>query len=322
MMTADFIGIDWGTTRIRAWAMTRAGEVLAESKADEGLLTATELGFETVLQRHLDILGTPHGTPIMMCGMVGSRQGWVEAAYARAPAPLDHIAAQAVSVPFAHADARIMPGVALYDALAPDVMRGEETQLMGIDPALLQGPTLVAMPGTHAKWVRMEDRNLSNFATWLTGEMYSIFATQSILKHAIQGEQDHVSVENPVFQAWVQRALTGEGGVMGEVFKIRAATLLNNMSAVDAAAALSGYMIGNEVRDAKRRFARDVDRALMVGSGTIGALYCFALEEAGFSVHQISAEASVQAGLTMAADHLLFSAPQNTLPLSGQKAAL
>lgn len=317
-MTADFIGIDWGTTRIRAWAMTRNGTVLAESKADEGLLTATELGFETVLQRHLDILGAPYGTPIMMCGMVGSRQGWVEAAYAKAPASLDAIAAQAVHVPFAGAEARIMPGVALYDDFAPDVMRGEETQLMGINPALLSGPTLVAMPGTHAKWVRMEDRHLTNFSTWLTGEMYSVFATQSILKHAIQGEQDNVSVQNTVFQTWVRRALTGEGGVMGEVFKIRAATLLNNMSAVDAAAALSGYMIGNEVRDAKRRFAQDVDRALMVGSGTIGALYRFALEEAGFNVHQISAEASVQAGLTMAAQQLLFPSFQH----SGQKAAL
>lgn len=306
-MGADFIGIDWGTTNIRAWAMSSDGTVLKESTADEGLLTATELGFHNVLTRHLDILGTPQGTPIMMCGMVGSRQGWVEAPYARAPASLDQIASQAVNVPFDKADARIMPGVALYDSDAPDVMRGEETQLMGIDPALLSGPTLVAMPGTHAKWVRMEGRHLTNFSTWLTGEMYAVFATESILKHAIQGEQNNVTIENPVFQKWALRALEGEGGVMGEVFKIRAATLLNGMTALDAAAALSGYMIGNEVRDAKRRFAEDVSRALMVGSGSIGALYRFALEHAGFEVHQLSAEKTVQTGLTMAANQLLLS---------------
>lgn len=306
-MNADFIGIDWGTTNIRAWAMRGDGTVLKTSMADEGLLTATEIGFDTILARHLEVLGTSQGTPIMMCGMVGSRQGWVEAPYARAPASLDHIAAQSVSVPFAQTDARIMAGVALYDVDAPDVMRGEETQLMGIPPELLTGPTLVAMPGTHAKWVRMEGRHLTNFSTWLTGEMYAVFATESILKHAIQGEQNNVTIDNPIFQRWAMRALKGEGGVMGEVFKIRAATLLNGLSPLDAAAALSGYMIGNEVRDAKRRFADDVSRALMVGSGSIGALYRFVLEEAGFDVHPLSAEITVQTGLTMAANQLLLS---------------
>ncbi|HEU0149283.1 MAG TPA: 2-dehydro-3-deoxygalactonokinase, partial [Bradyrhizobium sp.] len=156
MSTADrssgaFVAVDWGTSSFRGWLMAADGTVLAESRGPEGMLHCVDSGFAPVLRDHLVKLGANEHLPVLICGMAGAKQGWVEAPYLRTPTRLDALHEGAIQVD-APGDVRILPGVAQARVEQPDVMRGEETQLLGITESDFTG--LVCIPGTHSKWVR------------------------------------------------------------------------------------------------------------------------------------------------------------------------
>ncbi len=177
-----FVAVDWGTSSFRGWLMSAKGDVLAESRGGEGMLHCAGTGFAPVLRDHLARLGAPQATPVLICGMAGARQGWVEAPYLKTPTRLDALHEGAVRVD-AGADIRILPGIAQARADRPDVMRGEETQLLGVlDPSFAG---LVCIPGTHSKWIRIEAGEVVEFATYMTGELFSVISQHSILSHAI-----------------------------------------------------------------------------------------------------------------------------------------
>ena len=131
MSQAEYAAVDWGTSSFRLWLIDRAGGVLQERRSQEGMMAAAKLGFAAVLQSHLDDVGAANDLPVVVCGMAGARQGWVEAGYIDTPAHLAFILERAVPVPGQTHDIRILPGIAQRDPKAPDVMRGEETQLLG-----------------------------------------------------------------------------------------------------------------------------------------------------------------------------------------------
>ena len=131
MSEAAYVAVDWGTSSFRLWLVDRAGDVLGERRSHEGMMAAGKLGFATVLQSHLEAVGAAPALPVVVCGMAGARQGWVEAGYVDTPARLASIPEHAVPVPGQDRDIRILPGIAQRDPKAPDVMRGEETQLLG-----------------------------------------------------------------------------------------------------------------------------------------------------------------------------------------------
>ena len=131
MSKAGYVAVDWGTSSFRLWLVGRTGAVLEERRSPEGMMVASKLGFAAVLQSHLDAVGAGNDLPVVICGMAGARQGWVEAGYVDTPAQLASILARAVAVPGLSRDVRILPGIAQRNPNAPDVMRGEETQLLG-----------------------------------------------------------------------------------------------------------------------------------------------------------------------------------------------
>ena len=277
-----FAAIDWGTTRLRAWLLDAAGEIVAERRSDEGLLAVPRERFAAVLEEHLGAMGATATLPVMMCGMVGSRQGWIEAPYVATPARFEAILGGAISVPGTRRDIRIIPGVAQRDSERPDVMRGEETQLAGI--ASLHGADLlVCMPGTHCKWVSIGDGVVTQFATWLTGELFSVLSTQSILRHALGPNPAKVSPDDPVFLHWLDDGLAHPGDTVSRLFRIRASTLLLDMQPDAAAAALSGLLLGNEIASARAQFASAGSDIVLVASGGLGDLYATALARAGYT---------------------------------------
>ena len=154
MSQAAYVAVDWGTSSFRLWLVDRTGNVLGERRSHEGMMAAGKLGFPTVLQSHLDAVGAAPGLPVVVCGMAGARGGWVEAGYVDTPARLASIPEHAVAVPGQDRDIRILPGIAQRDPKAPDVMRGEETQLLGVLGVDAADDVVVCMPGTHSKWVR------------------------------------------------------------------------------------------------------------------------------------------------------------------------
>ncbi|PSJ62206.1 2-dehydro-3-deoxygalactonokinase [Pseudaminobacter soli (ex Li et al. 2025)] len=295
--------VDWGTSHFRIWLLDANGTVLAERRSAEGLLSVPPQGFAGILETHLAELQAPPSLPVVICGMAGSRQGWVEAPYASTPVALDAVQAGAVGVASTARKIRIVPGIAQHQPDAPDVMRGEETQLAGI-AALASGNHLVCMPGTHSKWVEMRDGTVTGFCTWLTGELFSLLSSQSILRHSVIGAE-HVSPDAAPFHKACAEALAQGGDIGAQLFRIRAAGLLAGLSPDDSAATLSGLLIGAEIASATRRFAAgDKMPVTLVGSAALAPLYRAALELAGHEVRIADGDAAVRAGLFAAARHL------------------
>jgi 2-dehydro-3-deoxygalactonokinase len=301
MSTAPVIvAIDWGTTRLRAWLLDAEGAALAEHRSDEGLTTAQKSGFEPILERCLAALRSPEGLPVIICGMAGARQGWMEAPYVDAPSSIAAILRGAVRVPYAGRDIRIVPGLAQRSAEVPDVMRGEETQLAG---SRLEDATrhVVCMPGTHSKWVVVDSGAVEAFRTWPTGELFALLSSHSILRHSIGEQSSPVSAENPVFAKACEIALAEGGDFASRLFSIRAGSLLYGLMPEDAAATLSGLMIGSEVATARRQFLHADRSVTLVASGVLATLYRRVFEIAGLEVRDIDADAAVRIGLLEAA---------------------
>lgn len=292
--------VDWGTTRMRVWLIDKGGKVLSERRGDDGLITAQQKGFSAILEGHLAAMAAPEALPVIICGMAGSRQGWLEAPYVTVPAPLSAILAGAARVPGQHRDVRIVPGLAQRQIDAPDVMRGEETQLAGAGLPV-KGRQLVCMPGTHSKWVLIEDGAVAGFGTWPTGELFSVLAAHSILRHSLGEHPKPVTPSNPFFRSWCETALAEAGDVTSRLFSIRAAGLLQDLKADDAAACLSGLLIGGEIASASRRHGAGAEPVVLVASGALSALYQAALGLAGLEVRTVDADEAVRAGLIEAA---------------------
>jgi 2-dehydro-3-deoxygalactonokinase len=291
-----FVAVDWGTSSFRGWLMSADGEVLAESRGSEGMLHCSGSGFAPVLRDHLARLGAVEGIPVLICGMAGARQGWVEAPYLKTPTRLDALHEGAIRVDAA-ADIRILPGVAQARLDRPDVMRGEETQLLGMIEPDFTG--LVCIPGTHSKWVRIETGNLIEFSTYMTGELFSVMSQHSILIHAVDAGGSLPRDSQP-FRDGAAAAQAAPTGLTASLFRLRAAQLLGFEQRSDGAARLSGLLIGAEIADAARRHgARQALR--LIGAGGLGGLYEVALREAGFDVGVINAEQASRRGLAKAA---------------------
>src|SRR5215471_3301699 len=219
MSQPAYVAVDWGTSSFRLWMIDDAGRVLGERRSAEGMMAAAKTGFAAVLQSHLDAVGAADGLPVLICGMAGARQGWVEAGYVETPARLAAILEQAVPVPGQSRDIRILPGIAQRDAVAPDVMRGEETQLLGALGLDAAGDAIVCMPGTHSKWVTVQGGAIARFATFMTGELFSVTAANTILSHAVAGADDAEDVD--AFKSALSAAFEAPARAANLLFQVR-----------------------------------------------------------------------------------------------------
>jgi len=295
--------VDWGTTRMRVWLLDNGGNILGERRSDEGMLSAAGTGFEKVLERHLAELGAARDLPVIICGMAGARQGWLEAPYEQTPAALGEVLAGAVPIPGIARDVRIVPGISQNDKASPDVMRGEETQLAGIGTLRGPGTHTVCMPGTHSKWVQVSDGVVSGFGTWMTGELYSVIARESVLKHSLGGGALAFSSRSEAFAEAVREGLSDPAALTSRLFGIRAGSLLHKLASQDAAARLSGLLIGGEIASARLRFSVGGSPVILVGSGLMYDLYATALDAAGIASTHADADEAVRHGLFEAAKH-------------------
>ncbi len=291
------IALDWGTSRLRLWVIDRNGNVIAQRQTDEGLEGARALGFAATLENHLTALSVGPNVPVIICGMAGSRQGWVEAPYVETPASLSEIILHAIKVTGIDRDVRILPGVAQRSAVEPDVMRGEETQLLGlITDASRQ---LVCMPGTHSKWVEVNEFCVQRLTTFITGELFALFAGHSLLRHSV-GDVRTFPHDTPAFDDACADMIAHPHALSQRLFSVRAASLLHGFSRQDCAARLSGLLIGAEIGGAKLSYGT-ASNVTLVGVGGLGKLYEKALQMAGFSYTVTDGEALVRAGLFAAA---------------------
>jgi 2-dehydro-3-deoxygalactonokinase len=248
---------DWGTTNLRAWALDDQGAVLERRSSPRGLL-AIEGG------RFADALAELCGSwlagsiPVVLSGMVGSKLGWKEAPYLPVPAGFDDLARHLcpVEAPLP-AIIRIVPGVKRDDEKQPDVIRGEETQILGALQFQDREDGVFVLPGTHSKWAIVEGRQLVDFRTYMTGEVFGLMRNGGTLGQLMQGD----SHDPAAFADGVLRGASADaGGLLHRLFSVRTLGLLEQMPRTSLASYLSGLLIGAEVRDGLA-WLRNRDRA-------------------------------------------------------------
>lgn len=299
MQNAAYALVDWGTSSFRLWVTDAQGQILGESRSDEGMMYCASTGFAPVLEKHLHKLEAGSDLPVMICGMAGARQGWAEAPYLSLPAALDGLADHALKLENQPRDIRILPGLAQRDALAANVMRGEETQLAGIITSLPDG--LICMPGTHSKWARLKNGAVAQFSTFMTGELFAVLSRHSILRHAVDADMSF-DENTPAFLRAVEKTIAAPARMTEDIFGIRASQLLGYEDASEGAAHLSGLLIGAEAGRAKQLYGAGAIG--LVASGAFGRLYQTALEKAGFTITLVDGEVAVRQGLFAAAARL------------------
>lgn len=289
-ITPAWIAVDWGTTNLRAWAMGAGGRVLAEAQSDEGMSKLARDGFEPALLRLISPWLGVGRTPVVACGMVGSRQGWCEAPYRVAPcAPLDPAGQVLAPSSDPRIEVRIAPG--LKQVSPADVMRGEETQIAGALRLMPQYDGVFCLPGTHSKWVHVSAGEVVSFQTFMTGELFALLSEASVLRHAMGGE----GWDDAAFDAAVSDAISRPERIAARVFTLRAESLIAGLGPASARARLSGLLIGIELAAARPYWLGQ--RVTLIGAEKLSALYSRALLAQGVTAETLPATGCTLAGL-------------------------
>ncbi|MCC4617764.1 2-dehydro-3-deoxygalactonokinase [Xanthomonas campestris pv. asclepiadis] len=266
------IAIDWGTSSLRGYLLAADGRVLEQRRGSDGILTC-QGRFAEVLSTLIE----GWDGPLLLSGMIGSRNGWVEQAYL--PCPADTAAlAQAMR---SYAD--LLPGRTLWFVPGvstgqqhgvPDVMRGEETQLVGLIAALGDGAHVACLPGTHSKWAQLDHGQLTGFATVMTGELYAVLRQHSILGKLMQ--DGDAELDTDAFAQGVDRSAE-PGGLSHHLFGARTLGLFDRLAASALPSYLSGLLIGHELREHRGNHAT----VHLVGSPGLAQRYALALAHLG-----------------------------------------
>jgi len=292
-MDSSWIAVDWGTSNLRAWAMGPDGP-LDQAVSDDGMGKLQPHEFELALLRLIEPWLTAAHTPVLACGMVGARQGWREAAYRTVPCtPVDaagilHVPTQDNRITF-----HIAPG--LRQNSPADVMRGEETQVAG---ALALNPGfdgVICAPGTHSKWMQVSAGEVVSFQTYMTGELFALLSTQSVLRHSMTMDGTE-PWDDAAFDAGLSDALSRPDRIAARLFSLRAEFLLHGLTPTQARARLSGLLIGIELAGAKPYWLGQ--KVILIGAPSLAANYIRALKVQGLTAETVDATACTLAGLT------------------------
>ena len=290
------IGIDWGTSSLRAYRFAPDAAIIGRRDTPRGILTVEPGDFPDTLKAVVGDWIADGERRIVMCGMVGSRQGWQEAPYLPCPAGLDALAAAAAAVPFPDAEIMLLPGLTCRDRHGvPEVMRGEETQLLGA--AMEAGEVTVCLPGSHSKWARLRDGQVIDFATHLTGEAFAALSAHTILSRMLDAGSPHHAGG---FARGLARARQS-GGLLRHLFGLRAAALFDEVEEDEAASFLSGLLIGHEVAAALEDGV--APPVLLIGAERLTQRYATALEAFGIPHRKADPDAAAH-GLWHVAEHL------------------
>jgi len=296
---ARLIALDWGTSSLRAYLLGEGAAVVEARQHPWGILHLPEGGFAAALHGVAgDWLAAQPGLPVIASGMVGSAQGWREAAYAPCPADGRSLADQLLAFePGPGLRMHVVPGVRLAGE-RPDVMRGEETQIIGLlsrEPALAARCALV-MPGTHCKWVQVRDAAITTFNTYMTGELFALLAQHSILGRPAREAGTAVACE-AAFERGVAAVRAHAAGATPLLFSARTLVLGGQLAAADSLEYLSGLLVGEEIRCALQSgpHADELPR-LLVGDAALCRRYQRALALFGLP-SQLAADGAAPAGL-------------------------
>ncbi|WP_426118864.1 2-dehydro-3-deoxygalactonokinase [Pseudomonas sp. DSP3-2-2] len=313
-MQAQLIALDWGTTSLRAYRLGEHGRVLEQRSLSAGIMQLPSTprliagvmctdGFELALDEACgDWLAAQPELPVIACGMVGSAQGWREAAYRETPASVAGLSSALQNVrSLRGVTIHIIPGVLQRSAL-PNVMRGEETQVLGVLAALPEAetrkPLLIGLPGSHSKWVQAADGCIVHFDTFMTGEVFAALSAHTILGRTMQRSE---AFDEAAFDRGVAVALSADGaaGPLSTIFSCRTLGLTGQLSPTAQPDYLSGLLIGHELATLarlQRNHHEVLPAVILIGGEQLCLRYGRALTACGF-LHVTVAEQATERGL-------------------------
>ena len=277
----EALAADWGTTHLRVWALGPCQTVAAQAGSDKGMNALAPDQFETALLELVDgWLPADRQTLVLACGMVGARQGWIEADYVRTPAlPLSPGGFRTAPTADPRLHVQIIPGIAQSDPA--DVMRGEETQIAGL---LARHPAFegtVCLPGTHCKWAKVGDGRVLGFMTCMTGELFALLERQSVLRHSLRAP----GFDLDAFETATADALRSSGPAATNLFSIRARDLLNGVEPSVSRAVLSARLIAAKIVAAEPMWQGR--RVVLLANHDLAQLYEMALRAAGATTETV-----------------------------------
>ena len=297
-----YIAGDWGTSRLRLSLCL--GDRVLETLQGPGIGALREPAGDA-LRPLIAGWRQSHGPlPILLCGMAGSRNGWREAPYLPCPVDLRVLGAAALRFEADAAPVAIAPGLSCRSRLgSPDVMRGEETQIAGaiaLHPSVGAGRHLLCLPGTHTKWAHLQDGQVCDFLTALTGELFALLRDSSTLMRAAHaGAQARNAADDSQdgFQRGIEHAAApGSASLLHGLFGVRSRQLIDGSSREWALSYLSGLLIGADVRGAIPLFAAPRE-AILIGDGALTERYAYALRREGIAASCLGGEDCALAGL-------------------------
>ncbi|WP_417686756.1 2-dehydro-3-deoxygalactonokinase [Roseibium sp.] len=291
----EWIAADWGTTNLRLWLMGPDDTIVEARSSAKGMGSLNPSEFEPALVELVDDALTDDRTlPVIVCGMAGARQGWVEAPYVSVPsAPAD--ISQAVEVPVRdkRLSVYILPGMKQEEP--EDVMRGEETQIAGFLSTRPDYRGLLCLPGTHTKWARLEDGKVVSFSTIMTGELFELLSSRSVLRHGLEAGP----IDQTAFREAVSESFVSPASLTRSLFGVRAKGLLSGLAPVAAYSRLSGLLIGAEL--AALQLPEPAAKPVSIlGADRLSDIYADALNTIGMSGVKVPADDATLTGLRMA----------------------
>lgn len=290
--TRRILGIDWGTSNRRAYLMDAAGACIDSRADDQGLLAAGP-DFGASLAALLADMQIDPGVPVVASGMIGSAQGWKETPYLDAGVPLDDLPRHLVRVHGGGAgrDCLLVPGYRGRDeAGRVDVMRGEEMQLLGA-VALGRRDGWFVLPGTHSKWVRLEDGAIRHVSTFMTGEWFATLGKQGTLAPLMKGADD-----DGAFAAGVDEA-RGRTVLTRALFGVRARAVTGEMPAAQVRSFVSGLLIGAELVAALDFIKQGRSEVVSIAAPRLHGYYAATAARLGIGLQAMDPDAVYRAAL-------------------------
>lgn len=293
MRRSLFIAGDWGTTQLRLF-LCDSHSILA-SRTGRGIGALERPPAAEFVAVAGDWFSTHRIEHTVLCGMVGSRNGWHETAYVPCPASFNALRAAYGRVEHEGITVSIVPGLScIAPTGAPDVMRGEETQIFGalrLQPHLARGRHVLALPGTHTKWVVVADGRVVQFQTALTGELFALLKTHSTLLKA--GAQPTHTTDPASFATGLEQA--GQGALLHRLFQVRSRQLIDGQSADQASSLLSGLLLGSDVDHASQLL--EPDSVTLICEPGLASLYAQALQSRGIQSSRLDGNECALAAL-------------------------
>ena len=289
-----WIAIDWGSSNLRVWALNNNNAILDSILSNDGMLGLASNEFEPLLFEKISKWGVGDANiPILCCGMVGAKQGWVEAPYASIPYNLMQKADNVkVRCSDHRLNVRILGG--LRQDNPADVMRGEETQIRGFLSIFSNFDGIICLPGTHTKWVHVSAGEVISFRTFMSGELFDLLSKYSVLKHSVKSD----GWDDEEFKSAVSESISNPQKIFSDFFKLRADHLLKQVEQSELRSKLSGYIIGAELAGAKPYWLGQ--NVVILGNNNLSKIYKTALEGQGIFAQQIDATECTLNGLAQA----------------------